>query len=165
MFKSPSGKMDEGCGVLKGVNRDAATPSPLDWLAQQCLSEDSINVSRQLRSHRSKLPKWANPQRSTAPLRLLAPPHPGYFLLTHASVCRLHFDAASGGSLKCKMVNKCALMGNTFISLTPICPGRGAYFQKVSRRNWCLCLCGGNCLMATCGVAQHKLAGGRERRK
>lgn len=140
-------------------------PSPLDWLPQQSLSEDSISASRQLRSHRSKLPKRANPQRSAAPLRLRAPPHPGYFLLTHASVRRLHFDAASGGSLKCKMVNKCALMGNTFISLTPICPSRGVYFQKVLRRNWCSCLCGGNCVMATCGDAQHKLAGGREGRK
>lgn len=102
---------------------------PLPGWCSECLCEDSISASRQLRSHRSKLPKRANPQRSTAPLRL-SPPHPGYFLLTHASVCRLHFDAASGGSLKCKMVNKCALMGNTFISLTPICAGWGACFQR-----------------------------------
>lgn len=109
----------------------------LAWMVMLSMCEDSISATQQLRSHRSKQSKWANPQREplSTPLSIaFSPPlsllHPSYFLLTHDSMCWLHFDAVSGGSLKCKMVNKCALMGNTFISLMPICPGRGAGFQR-----------------------------------
>lgn len=76
-------------------------PSLLAWMVLLSLCEDSISATQQLRSHRSKQPKWANPPRTAAlPSSVCLPPspflslaHPRYFLLTHGSVCWLRFDA------------------------------------------------------------------------
>lgn len=111
-------------------------PPWLDGVAKS-LSEDSISATRQLRSHRSKPPKWANPQRTAAlpssvyrsfPLYPPLTPVTSLWLMAACAGCALMLG--SGGSPKCKMVNKCALMGNTFISLMPICTGSGACFQR-----------------------------------
>lgn len=90
-------------------------PSLLGWMVLLSLREDSISSTQQLRSHRSKQPKWANPQRAAALflLRLSLTLVASAWLMAPCAACALILG--SGGSSKWKMVNKCALMGGTFI--------------------------------------------------
>lgn len=37
---------------------------------------------------------------------------------------------SSGGSIKCKMMNKCVLIGGSLKSLMPICTGGGSWFLR-----------------------------------
>lgn len=95
------------CKSLKNVSKlhthtsflDSARGKVSAWMVLLSICEDSISATQQLRSDRSKRPKWTNPWRAAAlyssvyPFFSPALSLSAYFLVTHDFPCWLLFEA------------------------------------------------------------------------